>query len=218
MANLPLQFKFKMKNTFLIVVSFFLFTCSAFAQNSSYGGKSRNTVPANRNYNTDAPIKLKKTTIARRVTVSLPEDFTMMPDEGIAVKYPAARKPLGVYSSPNGQVDFSVNEKPTTFIARDLPLVKDIYKASILRTFSDVNFIREEIKEIDKKQMIVFEFVSTLKDENPNSNKAPVKKYTIIQYYLKGGKVMIFTFNAPTLLKDKWQQTANTIMNSIKLS
>src|SRR5687767_1122202 len=207
-----------MKNAFLILLSFFLLNTNGFAQSSSYKGKNKAPVPANRNYNSDAPIKLKKITIAKRVTVALPEDFTMMPDEGIAAKYPAARKPLGVYSSPNGQVDFSVNEKQTTFIDRDLPLVKDIYKASILRTFSEVQFIRDEIKTIDKKQMVVFEFVSTLKDENPNSNKAPVKKYTIIQYYIKGGKVMIFTFNAPTLLKDKWQVSANKIMNSIKLS
>ncbi|MBK0401613.1 hypothetical protein I5M27_01370 [Adhaeribacter sp. BT258] len=208
-----------MKNVFFILLSFFLLnTAVGYAQSSSYGSKGKPTAPANRNYNYDAPINLKKVTIAKRVTVSLPEEFTVMPDEGIAVKYPAARKPLGVYSSKNGQIDFSVNEKPTTFIARDLPLVKDIYKASIMRTFSEVQFIREEIKEIDKKQMIVFEFVSTLKDENPNSNKAPVKKYTIMQYYLKGGKLMIFTFNAPTLLKDKWQATANKVMNSIKVS
>src|SRR5688572_12685280 len=189
LANLPLQFKSVMKNAFFLLFSFFLFTSTGFAQRKNY----------------TAPPKLKKVTIAKRVTVALPEDFTMMPDEGIAVKYPAARKPLGVYSSPNGQIDFSISEKPTTFINRDLPLVKDIYKASIMRTFSEVQFIRDEIKTIDKKQMIVFEFVSILKDDNPNSNKAPVKKYTIIQYYIKGGKVMIFTFNAPTLLKDKWQ-------------
>lgn len=207
-----------MKNAFLILISFFLINTTAFSQSSSYKSKTKVKAPASRNYNSDAPINLKKTTIAKRVNVLLPEDFTMMPDEGIAAKYPAARKPLGVFSSPNGQVDFSVNEKPTTFIAKDLPLVKDIYKASILRTFSEVQFIRDEIKSIDKKQMVVFEFVSTLKDENPNSNKAPVKKYTIIQYYIHGGKVMIFTFNAPTLLKDKWQETANKIMNSIKLS
>ena len=207
-----------MKNALLILLSFILLNTLGFAQSSSYKSKTKVKAPANRNYNSDAPIKLKKTTIANRVTVSLPEDFTMLPDEGIAAKYPAARKPLGVYSSPNGQVDFSVNEKQTTFIDRDLPLVKDIYKASILRTFSEVQFIRDEIKTIDKKQMVVFEFVSTLKDENPNSNKAPVKKYTIIQYYIHGGKVMIFTFNAPTLLKDKWQESANKIMNSIKLS
>ena len=218
LANLPLQLLSAMKNAFFILVSFFLLNTAAFAQSSSYGSKAKPTAPGNRNYRTDAPIKLKKVTITKRITVSLPHDFTAMPDEGIAVKYPAARKPLGVYSSPNGQVDFSVNEKPTTFIAKDLPLVKDIYKASILRTFSEVQFIREEIKEIDKKQMIVFEFVSTLIDENPNSNKAPVKKYTIIQYYLKAGKVMIFTFNAPAMLKEKWQKAANEIMNSIKVS
>ena len=207
-----------MKNAFLILITFFLFTNSSFAQSSSYGSKSKAPAPATRNYNSDAPIKLKKVIIAKRVTVLLPEDFTAMPDEGIAVKYPAARKPLGVYSSPNGQIDFSVSEKPTTFIAKDLPLVKDFYKASILGTFSEVQFIREEIKTIDKKEMIVFEFVSTLKDENPNSNKAPVKKYTIIQYYIKGGRIMIFTFNAPAMLKEKWQKTANEIMASIKLS
>ncbi|MFC5269233.1 hypothetical protein [Adhaeribacter terreus] len=207
-----------MKNAFFVLLSFCLFTSTSFAQSSSYGSKNKVTAPANRNYNSDAPIKLKKVTIAKRVTVALPEDFTAMPDEGIAVKYPAARKPLGVYSSPNGQVDFSVSEKPTTFIARDLPLVKDIYKASIMRTFSEVQFIRDEVKTIDKKQMIVFEFVSTLKDENPNSNKAPVKKYTIIQYYIKAGKVMVFSFNAPAIWKDKWQKAANEVMNSIKVS
>lgn len=207
-----------MRYAFLILISFFCLNTNGFAQSSSLGSKNKTSAPPNRNYNIEAPINLKKTTVAKRVTVSLPEEFTVMPDEGIAVKYPAARKPLGVFTSKNGQVDFSVNEKPTTFIPRDLPLVRDIYKASIMRTFTEVQFIREEIKEIDKKQMIVFEFVSTLKDENPNSNKAPVKKYTIIQYYLKGGKVMIFTFNAPAMLKDKWQETANKVMNSLKVS
>ena len=162
--------------------------------------------------------KLAKVTIAKKITVFLPSDFTLMPDEGIASKYPAARKPLGVYTSPNGQVDFSVNEKPSTFSDKDLPLVKDIYKASIMRMFSEVQFIRQEIKPINKKNMIVFEFVSTVKDENPNSNKAPIKKYTIVQYYLKGQTVTIFTLNAPAQLKDSWQKTANEIMNSIKIS
>src|SRR5690606_19291895 len=204
LANLPFQLQSEMKYILSILCTFLLLSGTVFAQQRSYNMQQE-------------PPKLKKVNIAKRVTVALPEDFTMMPDEGIAVKYPAARKPLGVYTSPNGQIDFSVSEKSTTFINRDLPLVKDIYKASILRTFSDVQFIRDEIKTIDKKPMIVFEFVSTLKDENPNSNKAPVKKYTIIQYYLRCGKLMVFTFNVPIMFKDKWQETANEIMNSIKL-
>jgi hypothetical protein len=65
--------------------------------------------------------------------------------------------------------------------------------------------------------MIVFEFVSTVKDDNPNSNKAAIKKYSIAQYYVKNRKVTIFTFNAPAMLKDKWQETANKMVNSVKM-
>ncbi|KAA9340970.1 hypothetical protein [Adhaeribacter soli] len=195
-----------MKNFLYLLSGFFLlFVFTANAQKKTYGAPQK-------------PAKLVKVTIAKKITVSVPEDFTVMPDEGIASKYPAARKPLGVYTSPNGQIDFSVSEKPTTFIPKDLPLVKDIYKASILRMFSDVQFIRDEIRTINKKDMIVFEFVSTVKDENPNSNKAPIKKYSIVQYYLKGGNVTIFTFNSPALLKDKWQPLAQEIMNSVKIN
>jgi hypothetical protein len=161
--------------------------------------------------------KLKRVTVAKKLTVLIPDDFTVMPDEGIATKYPAARKPLGVYTSPNGQVDFSISEKQSTFSEKDLPLLKDIYKASLLNTYSQLQFIRQEIKPINKQNMIVFEFVSTVKDENPNSNKAAMKKYSIAQYYVNKGKVTIFTFNAPAALKDKWDVTANKMMNSIKL-
>src|SRR5688572_7496433 len=135
--------------------------------------------------------KLKRVTIAKKVSVLIPEEFTVMPDEGIAAKYPAARKPLGVYTSPNGQVDFSISEKQSTFSEQDLPLLKDIYKASLLNSYSNVQFIRQEIKPINKQNMIVFEFVSTVKDDNPNSNKAAIKKYTIAQYYVKNRKVTI---------------------------
>lgn len=161
--------------------------------------------------------KLKRVTVAKKVSVLVPEDFTVMPDEGIAIKYPAARKPLAVYTSPNGQVDFSISEKQSTFGDNDLPLLKDIYKSSLLNTFSNVQFIRQEIKPVNKQNMIVFEFVSTLKDENPNSSKPAIKKYTIAQYYIKKGKVTIFTFNAPAQMKDAWQKTANEIVNSVKM-
>lgn len=161
--------------------------------------------------------KLKRMTIAKKMTVLVPDEFNVMPDEGIASKYPAARKPLAVYTSPNGQVDFSVSEKQSTFSDKDLPLLKDIYKASLLNTYSQLQFIRQEIKPINKQNMIVFEFVSTVKDDNPNSNKPSIKKYSIAQYHVKKGKVTIFTFNAPASMKDTWQVTANKMMNSVKM-
>lgn len=161
--------------------------------------------------------KLVKTQISKQITISLPKDFTVMPDEGIAQKYPAQRKPLAVYTSPNGQVDVAVSQRPASFRKSDMAMLKEFYKASILGMYSDVEFIREEMATINKQDFIVFEFVSTVKDERRSSTMAPIKRYTIAQYTIIGNQLTIFTFNVPFLLKRDWQETAQQVMASVKV-
>ncbi|CAN5899063.1 hypothetical protein BH24BAC1_BH24BAC1_26210 [soil metagenome] len=161
--------------------------------------------------------KLVKTTINKQISLSLPKEFTIMPDEGIAQKYPAQRKPLAVYTSPNGQVDLAVSQRPASFKKSDLAMAKEFYKASLLSMYSDVEFIREEITPINKQEFVVFEFVSTVKDERKTSNLSPVRRYTIVQYTIIGNQLTIFTFNVPFMLKRDWQETAQQVMASVKV-
>jgi hypothetical protein len=161
--------------------------------------------------------KLVKTTISKQISLSIPKEFTVMPDEGIAQKYPAQRKPLAVYTSPNGQVDLAVSQRPASFRKTDLPMAKEFYKASLLSMYSDVEFAREEITTINKKDFIVFEFVSTVKDERKTSTLAPVKRYSIVQYTIIGNQLTIFTFNVPFMMKRDWQETAQQVMASVKV-
>ena len=161
--------------------------------------------------------KLKKTQISKEISVMLPRDFTPMPDDGIARRYPAATKPLAVYTSPNGQIDFSVTQKNSQFRAKDLNMLQEFYKANLLERFTDVDFIREEIIDIKGEQYIVFEFVSKVADERGTSNLAPVQKYSIVQYTIKGNQLMIFTMHSPFALKNDWQPTMREVMSSIKI-
>lgn len=162
--------------------------------------------------------KLKPVKITKALTVSLPQDFAVMPDDAIAAKYPAPRKPLGAFTSPNGQVDFVASERPITFKPEDLKMLQQFYKSSITNKFSEVKFIRDEIKAINKQDYIVFEFTSMVRDEDKKSSRlAPIRKYTIIQYTIMGDKLYSFTFNAPVDLKPVWEETARKIMASIKL-
>ncbi|WP_187261106.1 hypothetical protein [Pontibacter beigongshangensis] len=161
--------------------------------------------------------KLKKVNITKEISVMLPHDFLPMPDDGIARKYPSTTKPLAVYSSPNGQVDFSVTQKATPFREGDLQMMREFYKAAIIEKFTKVDFIREEISTIKGKDHIVFEFVSTLEETRQGSNLAPVQRYSIIQYAVEGNQVYIFTFHVPFTLKKNWQPTAQEVMNSIKV-
>jgi hypothetical protein len=161
--------------------------------------------------------KLVKTNVNKQISVAIPKDFTVMPDEGIAQKYPAQRKPLAVYTSPNGQVDLAVSQRPASFSKSDLAMAKNFYKASLLSMYSDVEFIREEVTTINKQEFIVFEFVSTVKDERKLSTLAPIKRYTIVQYTIIGNQLTVFTFNAPFILKRDWQETAQQVMASVKV-
>lgn len=164
-----------------------------------------------------AQTKLKKTQISKEVTVMLPQDFSPMPDDFIARKYPATTKPLAVYTSPNGQVDFSVTQKRSQFKENDLEMLREFYKANLLETFTEVDFIRQEVTEVKGRKFLVFEFVSNLADTRKASNLAPVQKYSIVEYTIKGDQLYIFTMHVPFTMKNDWQGTAREIMSSVNI-
>src|SRR6478672_9380388 len=87
--------------------------------------------------------KLTNTKLASNLTVGVPAGFTPLPDDGIAVKYPSPRKPLAVFSNASGRVDFSVAVRPTTFESMDYAVLLKIYKSSIQRLYTKVDFLKE---------------------------------------------------------------------------
>ncbi|WP_460920907.1 hypothetical protein [Pontibacter brevis] len=161
--------------------------------------------------------KLKKVNISKEISIMLPQNFTPMPDDGIARRYPATTKPLAVYTSPNGQVDFSVTQKISQFRAQDLGMMREFYKAALMERHSKIDFIRDEVTKIKGKDYIVFEYVSSVEDERSTSNLAPVQKYSIVQYAISGNQMMVFTFHVPFMLKSDWQEPAREIMSSINI-
>jgi len=172
-----------------------------------------------------AQTKFKKFQISKEIEVKLPSDFSPLPDEGIAREYPTSTKPLAVYTSPNGQVDFSVLQKGSQFRPTDLTMLREFYKASLVERFTKVDFIRQEVIKINGQDFLVFEFVSTLADERQGSMMSPVQKYSIIQYTIiendaktvRDNQLISFTLHAPFIMKNKWQDTAREMMGSVTI-
>jgi len=162
-------------------------------------------------------VKLKKNKVAPGVTILLPEDFVAMNDDYIASKYPSYRKPLAMYTSPNGKIDFGVNTANNLWGNR-LEILKSVYKASISNLFLKVNFLQDTIVTIRKRQFIVFEFVSEQEPKMSYSSKETVKFYTYIMYTVVNHRIFIFNFTAPYGMMDTWQPQAEIIMKSIKIN
>ncbi|WP_219601023.1 hypothetical protein [Hymenobacter sp. DG01] len=164
----------------------------------------------------DGP-KLKKTPIASNISLGVPEGFAALPDDGIAAKYPAARKPLAVFSNPSGRIDLSVAQKLTTFSNRDYALLLKIYKASIQNMYSKVQFLQEDIRTVNKRDYVALEFVSTVADNRRGGNLAPVRKYQFVQYAIEGNQLYVFTFVAPAEEQAQWQPIAQAVMGSVMM-
>ncbi|TGE21125.1 hypothetical protein [Hymenobacter metallicola] len=161
--------------------------------------------------------KLTKTPVGKNITIGVPAGFTPLPDDGIAAKYPAARRPLAVFTNPSGRVDLSVAQKPTTFTDRDYGLLLKIYKSSIQNMYSKVEFLSEDIRTINKRDFIALEFVSSVADNKRGSNLAPIRRYQFVQYAIQGDQLVVFTFNCPAEEQPQWRPTAQALMQTITM-
>ncbi|OGX84767.1 hypothetical protein [Hymenobacter glacialis] len=161
--------------------------------------------------------KLTNVKLGSGLTVGVPATFAPLPDDGIAVKYPSPRKPLAVYSDRSGRVDYSVAVRPTTFESMDYGVLLKIYKSSIQRLYTKVDFIKEDIRTVNGRDFMYFEFVSTVADSQRANQLAPIKRYQAVQYAIQGQQLYIFTFVAPANEQAQWQPTAQAVMNAIVL-
>ena len=161
--------------------------------------------------------KLTATKLGTGLSVGVPAGFQPLPDDGIAAKYPAPRKPLAVFSNPNGRVDFSVAVRPTTFESFDYVVLQKIYKASIQRLYTNVRFLKEDIRPVNGRDFIYFEFVSSVSDTRRSGQLAPIRRYQAVQYAIEKEQLFVFTFVAPAEEQAQWQPTAQAVMAGVEL-
>jgi len=173
----------------------------------------------------------KKTEVIKGITLSLPSDFIPMSDQEYGNKYGGYRKPIAMYT--NGQADFGVNvaltqvppdaqyaKKGAPWKREDIEMMRQLYKSTILRIHSKVDFIQDEVREINEQNFAVFEFVAEVKDEQNSAivSGQKIEQYSYIQYTVENDKILIFNFTCPSSLKGVYQPIAKQILNSIVIS
>jgi len=162
--------------------------------------------------------KLKKVSINERISIKLPESLYVMTDEDIVQRNLTHRKPLGIYTSADRQAQFTINTAAAPWAGDDLTLLKDFYKSSLLNLYGDIEFKREQVEEINGRNYVVFEFLSSLRqEENAYQSQKVFNQYIYIQYTVAGDQIYIFSFQSPAVQMDGWQQTIGASMHTIKL-
>jgi hypothetical protein len=111
-----------------------------------------------------------------------------------------------------------VNISATRWADKDLELAQKFFKSGIQNLFDRVEFINEGIIDRKGKQFIYFEFESRVNGNREKEGlREPILKYSYIQYYIKGGKTLVFSFNCPRRERQNWEPVAKLMMESVKV-
>ena len=163
--------------------------------------------------------KLTKLKLNKEIEVRVPASFSPMSEQEIVSRYLSNSTPIAVYGNERRTTDFGISKNATRWTMKDSEILKDFYKASILSTYNEVKFYKEELVAYNDQVFILFEFLSYFKEESENaiSTKSAVNKYTYIMYGIRDGNLYVFNFNAPSNDREYWQKTVGKMMKSIKL-
>ena len=162
--------------------------------------------------------KLEKVQINKDISLLLPEDFILMSKSERINKYVSSKDPLVMYTSYDRNIDFGITLTNLGWAANDLELLMQFYVSGIRNLYNEVEFLQQEVKEINGREYIVLEFVSKVTDEdNVFGGPSSTSKYTYIQYTLFNNQVLLFNFSAPARVQNLWQPTAKSMMESIRI-
>lgn len=152
------------------------------------------------------------------MTASIPENFKPMDEMDFTQRYPSVRAPLAAFTNEDREVDFSVNISATQWPDGDLTVASKFFRVGLTNLFDKVDFISEGIHEVHGKKFVYFEIESRMNGNKMNEGaRAPILKYTYIQYLVEKERTLVFTFSCPSRVKQDWQDTAASMMKSVKI-
>lgn len=164
--------------------------------------------------------KFTKVKPTENITLRLPEDFSPLTEQEMQDRYASSRRPIVFYGSYDRNAELSINTSSSSWASFDLPLAKDFYKASLSALYTDIDWMRDEMVEVDGRQYAVFEFIGTVADpeeEQVVRRQKPISKYIMVAYTIVNHKAVVISFTAPSLLAQQWQPTAQEILEGIQL-
>ncbi len=151
------------------------------------------------------------------INLKIPEEFISMSDQDRMKRIYSSKVPLAMFANESQDVTLGINYNVMRWTEKDTELVYGFYKASVNNLFDEIEFIQDEIKEINGRPFIVFEFVSSIKSDNAFSGGRSSKNYTYIQYTSYNNQVLLFNFGCRARLMSTYQSVAKEIMNSVEI-
>src|SRR5688500_454772 len=153
-------------------------------------------------------ILVNKTILNDKVDIKIPQEFNIMQEEHLKIKYPAENRPELVYTDQSTQINVAFNHIKSK---ANQDMIED-YKSNFVdvfkKRFPDAEWIADGVTEINGKKVGYLELITPAVD---------TKIYNLLFFTDLEGKLLLCTFNCTEGYKEHWEPSAKEIMNSLTI-
>ena len=149
-----------------------------------------------------------KSLLSDKVELKIPKKFNIMPEELMKLKYPSERRPTLVYSNESGGINVALNLTQSK-ASQDLiePYVENFVN-TFKKMYPSAEWKGSGVKEINGQKVGYLKLITPAID---------TKIYNVMFFTDMEGKLLLSTFNCTENSITEWEQTADEIMNSLKI-
>lgn len=159
--------------------------------------------------------ELVKTIIpGMKVSLSIPSDFILMPDEMKARKYPNKPGPSIVYANVQGSITIGIGLAKYNTATNNIENCVSVLQKAIDNTHPSAEWISSGVMNINNKKVGYIEFVVPITDMEIYD----VDMYNLMFFTEYESKLLMCNFNCSVDNDHKWYTVAHKIMNSIDIS
>ncbi|EPR71301.1 hypothetical protein ADIWIN_3206 [Winogradskyella psychrotolerans RS-3] len=149
-----------------------------------------------------------KSLLNNRVELKIPKTFVIMSEELMKIKYPSDNRPTLIYSDESGEINLVINLTPANanqdiiepYLGNFVTMHKDVYPSA---EWKDSGIKEINGQKVGYLKLIISEF--------------DTKIYKVIFFTDLDGKLLHSTFKCNEKSFSEWEQTADKIMNSLKI-
>ena len=143
-----------------------------------------------------------------KISMLIPDDFTVMDPEVVASKYPDPNAPTVVYTNKFKSVNVAINDTNQALEPSELAETLTEIKSALEQSHSSTLWYKSELITIHEREWILLEFRSHAIDTD-------IRNFMLVTSV--EGKQLMLSFNTILELEKKWIEPIETMIHSIEI-
>lgn len=149
-----------------------------------------------------------KSLLNDKVELKIPEDFDIMSEDLMKIKYPSENRPNLVYSNESGGINVALSLTQNKASQESIPTLVETFVSTFKSVYPSADWKGSGVKSINGRDVGYIELITPAID---------TEIYNLMFFTDLDGKLLICTFNCTKKSIAEWKSTAKEIMNSLNV-